>query len=169
MKKTAAYWIEKLNLVEHAEGGYYREIYRSSETIAADHLPDRYDGSRSFSTSIYYLLKGSDFSAFHRLRSDEIWHFYTGSSLTIYLINQQGVLSQILLGTNFDNGEVFQAVISAGCWFAVRINNPESFSLAGCTIAPGFDFNDFEIGDRGGLIKLFPQHRMIIEQLTRRT
>jgi predicted cupin superfamily sugar epimerase len=167
-QKTAAYWIEKLNLIEHPEGGYFREIYRSEETIPGEHLPERFTGPRAFSTSIYYLLEGNDFSSFHRLRSDEIWHFYTGGSLTIYIINSQGVLSQIFLGPNFDIGEVFQAVVPAGCWFAAQPNHIRSFTLVGCTVAPGFDFADFELGGRGELIKKFPQHKTIIEKFTRR-
>lgn len=167
MRRDASYWIEKFKLIEHPEGGYYREIYRSGEQIPAASLPQRYRGPRAFSTSIYFLLKGEDFSTFHRLHSDEIWHFYAGGSLTVYSINPHGVLSQILLGDDFENGEVFQAVIPQGSWFAAQPNEAQSFSLIGCTVAPGFDFQDFEIGERGALIKLFPQHREIISRFTR--
>lgn len=167
MNSQAAYWIDKLKLIKHPEGGYFREIYRSSEQIPGNSLPERFSGPRSFCTSIYYLLEGNDFSGFHRLSSDEIWHFYTGSSLAIHSINPQGILSQILLGNDFENGEVFQAVIPAGCWFAAKPNDPESFILIGCTVAPGFDFNDFELGSRGELIKKFPQYKQLIERFTR--
>lgn len=167
-QKTAAYWIEKLNLIEHPEGGYFREIYRSAETIPGEHLPERFTGPRAFSTSIYYLLEGDDFSSFHRLKADEIWNFYAGGSLTIYIINTQGVLSRMFLGSNYDNGEVFQAVVPAGSWFAAQPNHIRSFTLVGCIVAPGFDFADFELGGRGDLIKKFPQHKTIIEKYTRR-
>ncbi len=167
MDRNAAYWIEKFKLIEHREGGCYREIYRSGEQIPAGSLPPRYKGPRVFSTAIYYLLKGEDFSAFHRLHSDEIWHFYTGSSLTIYSINPHGVLSQVLLGNDFESGEVFQAVIPLGSWFAAQPIEVHSFSLVGCTVSPGFDIGDFEMGERGELIKLFPQHREIITRFTR--
>lgn len=167
MKKGAAYWIKKLNLVRHPEGGYFGEIYRSSEIIQAAHLPERFEGSRALSTSIYFLINKDDFSSFHRLRADEIWHFYNGSSLTIYTINPRGILSQIFLGSDFESGEVFQAVVPAGSWFAARVNDPRGFSLVGCTLAPGFDYADFELGVRADLLKLFPQHQTIIRQLTR--
>lgn len=166
--QTAAYWIDKLKLTKHPEGGYFREIYRSSGQIPGDSLPEQFGGPRSFSTSIYYLLEGDDFSSFHRLKADEIWNFYAGGSLTIYIINSQGVLSQIFLGSNYDNGEVFQAVVPAGSWFAAQPNHIHSFTLVGCIVAPGFDFADFELGSRGKLIKKFPQHKTIIEKYTRR-
>lgn len=165
--KTAAYWIEKLSLMEHPEGGYFREIYRSAESNPGEYLPERFKGPRAFSTSIYYLLEGSDFSSFHRLKADEVWHFYSGCPLTIYSINPQGILSQIILGNDLAGGEVFQAVVPAGSWFAAASNDSHSYTLVGCTVSPGFDMDDFELGDRGELVKQFPQHRRIIEQLTR--
>ncbi len=167
MKKNADYWIEQFKLIRHEEGGYFREIYRSAETIPEANLPDRFDGSRAFSTSIYFLLKENDFSAFHQLKADEIWHFYAGSTLTIFAINAQGILSQIILGEDFDNGEVFQAVVPAGHWFAAKVNNPDSYALVGCTMAPGFEYQDFKLGKRKELIKEFPQHKALIDELTR--
>lgn len=167
MKKDASYWIKKLNLARHPEGGYYREIYRSSETLETTQLPARFEGPRALSTAIYFLIEKEDFSGFHRLRADEIWHFYQGSSLTIYSINPQGILSQIVLGSDFEGGEVFQAVVPGGSWFGARVNDPRGFSLVGCTMAPGFDYADFELGKRADLLKQFPQHQTIIRQLTR--
>ncbi|MBN1408110.1 MAG: cupin domain-containing protein [Calditrichaceae bacterium] len=166
LKKEAGYWIQKLNLQKHPEGGYYRETYRSNEIITKDCLPNRYDGNRSFYTSIYFLLIGNDISAFHRIKSDEIWHFYYGSSMTIYRIDPDGMLFKTKIGDNLENGELFQTYIKAGHWFGAKINDPNSFSLAGCTVAPGFDFSDFELGSRKDLIKAYPRHREIIEQLT---
>ncbi|MCP4130007.1 MAG: cupin domain-containing protein [bacterium] len=161
------YWVEKLHLQEHPEGGFFKETYRAHEQADAAALPDRFSGSRSFSTAIYFLIPGVSFSAFHRIKSDEIWHFHTGSTLTIHFISPDGSYSKLLLGDNPDEGEFFQAVVPAGYWFAATVNNQDSFSLVGCTVSPGFDFTDFELGNRDNLTELFPQHKGIIAQLTR--
>jgi uncharacterized protein len=167
LTKNAGYWIEKLGLQKHPEGGYYKETYRSNEEIAHDSLPKRFSGCRNFSTAIYFLLVGTDFSALHRIKSDELWHFYAGSSLTIHVIEESGKYRPIKLGENFDEGEVFQAVVKAGDWFGATVNDPESYSLVGCTVAPGFDFNDFELGKGEDLIKCYPQYQSLIEKMTR--
>src|SRR6266404_7755360 len=101
---SAAYWIERLQLTPYPEGGYFRETYRSPELVAPDALPARFPGARAFSTAIYFLLPSNEVSRLHRLRSDELWHFYAG-----------------------------------GAWFGARVRDPGSFTLAGCTVAPGFD------------------------------
>jgi hypothetical protein len=163
---TAAYWIKKLQMLPHPEGGYYAETYRSSETIKADSLPKRYNGDRTFSTAIYFLVEGGQFSALHRIASDELWHFYTGSSLLVYVIDPQGHLQMIRLGNNPEAGEVFQAVVKAGCWFGSKVEDPTGYALVGCTVAPGFDFADFELATRTELVNLYPQHGHIIESLT---
>ena len=160
-------WIELLRLVKHPEGGYYKETYRSDETIDKDHLPERFNDNRSFSTAIYYLLKGNDFSAFHRIKQDEIFHFYAGSSLTIHLIEHSGNYFSIKLGRSMKNGEVPQATVKGGWIFGASVNDPNSYSLVGTTVAPGFDFEDFELLSRDQLLVLFPQHYKIIEKLTR--
>jgi uncharacterized protein len=167
MTNTAQYWIDKLNLIPHPEGGYYCETYRSQLAIAKEALPLEFPGARLVSTAIYFLLEGDNFSAFHRLRSDELWHFHTGSSITLHVIDPNGSHSEIKLGGNPEAGEVFQAVVKANCWFASQVRDPYSFALAGCTVSPGFDFEDFELGKRSELIKRYPQHRKLIEQLTR--
>lgn len=168
MQGKADYWINKLGLISHPEGGYYRESYRSDEMIADGALPVRFaGGDRAFSTAIYFLLSGSDFSAFHRLHSDELWHFYTGAPLTIHALNEKGDYSRWSLGSDGEKGETFQVVIKAGIWFGAALEDVDSFALAGCTVAPGFDFRDFEMGDRSELIRLYPGHRALIEQLTR--
>lgn len=163
----ADYWIEKLRLVKHLEGGYFREVYRSEETIPADALNERYSGERAFSTSIYFLLRGDEVSHFHRLKSDEVWHFYAGSSLIIHFISTAGKHCTIKLGGNFEKGEVFQSVVEKGCWFGAVVNDTSSYSLVGCTVAPGFGFDDFELGRREDLIELYPEHKTIIKKLTR--
>ena len=162
----ASYWIEKLQLKPHPEGGYYAETYRSNEWVQAAHLPSRYGGNRYFSTAIYFLVEGGKFSALHRIKSDELWHFYTGNPLSIYVIDPQGNLETICIGNNPEQGEVFQAVVQAGCWFGAKLENSEGFALVGCTVAPGFDFADFELANREELVSLFPQHKMVIELLT---
>ena len=165
--KNASYWIEKLGLEKHPEGGYYQETYRCNLEISHENLPKRYQGSRSCSTAIYFLLEGTDFSALHRLHSDELWHFYAGSSLTVHVIEESGNYNPIKLGGNFEEGEVFQAVVKAGDWFGATVNDPQSYSLVGCTVAPGFDFNDFELGKTQELTKVYPQHQSLIEKMTR--
>ena len=167
MIKTAQYWIDKLNLIAHPEGGYYRETYRSEFSIAREALPPEFSGPRLVSTAIYFLLDGKNFSSFHRLRSDELWHFYSGSPITVHVIEPDGGYSEIQLGDDPDAGAVLQAVVKAGRWFASRVRDPRSFALAGCTVAPGFDFADFELGKRAELVRLYPQHRNLIESLTR--
>ncbi len=166
MNDTAKYWIDKLKLSRHPEGGYFREIYRSNEFINKKNLPERYSSFRSFSTSIYFLLESSEFSAFHRLKSDEVWHFYEGSPIMIFMIFRSGEFREYILGNNPEKNQVFQALIPKGCWFAAKVIKPDSFSLIGCTVSPGFDFEDFEMGRFEILSKLFPQHSQLIRQLT---
>ena len=160
-------WIESLQLRPHPEGGYFRETYRASETIARQHLPTRFAGDRAFATAIYFLLQGNDFSALHRIKQDEMWHFYEGCSLTISVIDPGGNFSAIRLGRDARAGEVPQAVVPAGRLFGARVNDPRSYALVGCTVAPGFDFADFEMPTRQELLGCYPQHQAIIEQLTR--
>lgn len=163
---TSSYWIEKLNLVKHPEGGYFKEVYRSDENIPETSLPARYKDQRSFATSIYFLLNGDDFSSFHRIQSDETWHFYVGSALELFVLNEEGTLSSFLLGRNLDNGESLQVTIPRNHWFGARVVDPNSFALLGCTVAPGFHFDDFELAERTKLLKQFPDHGQIIKELT---
>lgn len=165
--QDAKFWIEHLGLTRHPEGGWYRETYRSRDGIPGNCLPARYQGARDCSTAIYFLLESGEFSAFHRLNTDELWHFHTGSSLTVYSIDIDGKLTETKVGPNPSNGESFQAVITAGNWFGARVDPPGSFSLISCTVSPGFDFTDFELAGRNDLIRQFPHHQEIIEELTR--
>lgn len=167
MTKDAAYWIEKLSLEAHPEGGYYRQTYRADLVLTKAALPREFTGPRAVSTAIYFLLEGENFSAFHRLRSDEVWHFYVGSTLVVHVIDQHGRYSEILLGSDPEASEVLQAVVKAGCWFASRVRDGKGFALIGCTVAPGFDFEDFEMAKREELVRDYPQHRKAIETLTR--
>ena len=104
---------------------------------------------------------------FHKLKSDEIWNFYCGSSMTIFIIDEKGNLHQIRLGQNFESGEQFQIVMKKNQWFGAVVNDKSSFSLVGCSVSPGFDFNDFELGNKTYLLKLYPEHKNIIELLTK--
>jgi len=167
MPYTAQYFIEKLDLNAHPEGGYYKETYRADGTIPQVTLPGGYTGDRSYATSIYFLLDSTTFSAFHRIRSDELWHFHAGTALNLYIIDIQGKLTTIKVGNNLDNNEQLQAVIPANSWFAAKVIADESFTLVGCTVAPGFDFDDFELANRDELSTMFPEHGTLIKDLTR--
>jgi hypothetical protein len=166
-KRDAMYWVKRLRLEPHPEGGYFRQTYRSAVTIAREALPTGFGGARAASTAIYFLLEGKNFSAFHRLRSDEVWHFYIGAAVSVHVIEPSGKYSAIMLGNDPEAGQVLQAVVPAGCWFASHVADGESFTVVGCTVAPGFDFEDFDMGKRAPLEAEYPQHREVIQRLTR--
>jgi predicted cupin superfamily sugar epimerase len=165
--RDAQYWIEKLRLEAHPEGGYFRQTYKADLSLPKPALPAGYTGARAASTAIYFLLEGKNFSAFHRLRSDEVWHFYAGEPLIVHVIEPEGKHSSILLGRDPDAGQVLQAVVRAGCWFASHVADWKGWALVGCTVAPGFDFDDFELAKREELVARHPQNRELIERLTR--
>jgi predicted cupin superfamily sugar epimerase len=167
MTKNASYWIRKLQLQLHPEGGHYRQTYRADMLLPKQSLPARFQGPRAASTAIYFLLEGEDFSAFHRLQSDEVWHFYFGGTLVVHVIEADGRYSKIKLGSNLEDGEALQAVVKAGCWFASQVQDEKSFALVGCTVAPGFDFEDFQMAKREELVGSYPQHREMVHRWTR--
>lgn len=164
---TAQYYIDHLNLQPHPEGGFYKETYRATEQISSDALPNRFGGERSFSTAIIYLLQEGDHSLFHKIKSDECWHFYAGETLLIHIIENRGNYYCIKLGSDIAAGETLQFVVPAIAWFAAEPAPESSFSLAGCTVAPGFDFADFEIADKARLLASFPQYSAVINRLGR--
>ncbi|MFO0929765.1 MAG: cupin domain-containing protein [Gemmataceae bacterium] len=164
---TSNDWIAALQLQRHPEGGWFRESYRAAERIPRTGLPARFDGDRSFSTMIYYLLEGQDFSALHHIRQDEGWHFYDGAPLVLHLLDPAGRYSTVRLGRNLDAGERPQAVAPAGWLFAATVADPLGYSLVGCTVAPGFEFADFAMPPRSELVARFPEHVEVIERLTR--
>jgi len=164
---TADYWISHLKLDIHPEGGAYARVYTSSLLINKESLPENFQGSRPVCTHIYYLLQPNEFSAFHKIQSDELWHFYDGDTLTIYEINNDGLLTEHLLGKNIEEGESPFCFIKAGNWFAASLEPGGNFSLAGCTVSPGFDFAEFEMAERNNLILKYPQHEELISTLTR--
>lgn len=164
---SAADLVKSLALLPHPEGGHYRETYRSPGTIAAEALPGGFSGPRNVSTAILYLLEADDFSAFHRIRSDEVWHFHLGGTLWIHEIDPSGKLTTTCLGHEVAAGEQLQHVVAAGHWFAAQPAPSTSYSLVGCTVAPGFAFEDFEMANPTALAAAWPAHRELIERLGR--
>lgn len=167
MRPDASYWVDRLQLTSHVEGGAFREVYRSPLILSRKSLPLFFQGDRNASTHIYFLLAKGQFSAFHRIASDELWHFYAGDPLLIYEIGHNGRLIIHRLGNRPDKGESFHAVVSAGSWFASAPAPESDYALVGCTVAPGFDFADFELADRDTLACQYPEHAEVIRRLTR--
>jgi predicted cupin superfamily sugar epimerase len=159
--KEKEYWIEALAMLPHPEGGFYKETYRSSTTTSIN------GKERNLCTAIYFLLTSDNFSAFHKIKSDEIWHFYEGSSISILYFTPEKTLKIIYLGKNIERGEQPQAVVPANCWFASYVPEPNSFALVGCTVSYGFDFEDFEMAQREHLLQEFPAFKEVIEKFTR--
>lgn len=155
--------IETLELLRHPEGGYYKETYRSESLSDFD----GFDGKRNYSTGIYFLIENDNFSALHRIKSDEMWHFYGGDPLEVIEITLAGTLKKTLIGNNISAGEVPQYVVPKHHWFGSRVKSGGKHSFVGCTVAPGFDFKDFEMAERKALSEEFPQHKSIIHEMTR--
>ena len=164
---TGAQWIESLNLVPHPEGGYYRETYRATERVEANGLPARFQASRSLSTAIYYLLERGDFSSFHRIKSDEIWHHYAGGDLCLHLLDPATGHVALRLGCNPDTGAQPQMVVPQGTWFAAEVSAESDYTLAGCTLAPGFEFADLEMATAAVLSTEYPDAADLVRRLTR--
>lgn len=183
MHAETEYIIKILNLKELVdEGGYYSETYRSEKHIMIDssfnkhyknniycYSESKHDLSnvRSIYTLIYYLLDGDQFSAFHKVKYDEIWHFYKGSSISLYILTDDEDVLKIQLGNDLRKNEHIHYIIKGNTWFAAEINDKSLYSLIGCSVAPGFDFRDFELGNKNELKKIYPQHAFIIDKLTR--
>ncbi len=163
---TSEQIIEKFQLIPHPEGGFYKETYRSKNSIDDGCLKPHYNGKRNYSTSIYFLLTSDSFSAFHRVKQDEIWHFYYGYPITLHIISKDGIYSAVTIGNDLENDFTPQFVVKGGNWFAAEVTKQNGFGLVGCTVAPGFDFKDFELGKREILVKKFPQHKKLIERFT---
>ena len=162
----ASYWIETLGLEPHPEGGHFKEVYRSRLTVPGEALPG-YNGPRSLGTSIYFLLRDEEFSALHRIRQDELWHFYAGSTLTVHVIDATGRYAPVRMGPDPEAGECVQALVTGGSLFGASVDGGEGYSLVGCTCVPGFDFADFEMPGREELVRRYPQHKELMERLTR--
>jgi predicted cupin superfamily sugar epimerase len=160
------YWVQHLDMKAHPEGGYFVEVYRSSETIAHSALPSRYTGDRAFCTSIFYLLEKGDFSTFHRIASDETLHFYAGGALDVHILDG-GRYMHVCLGRQVDRNQHLQYTIRAGAWFAAAPAFDSAYSLIGCTVAPGFEFADFEIASRAVLLAEYPDATEVVRAYTR--
>ena len=158
--------IARLGLQPHPEGGFYRETYRSPETIAAAALPPRYGHARNLSTAIYYLLTPDSFSSLHRLQSDELFHFHLGDPVTMLQLHGDGRGESITLGHDILAGQQLQVVVPRGAWQGMFLNDGGRFALLGTTVSPGFDFADFQLGKRNELLREYPQHKEVISRLT---
>jgi uncharacterized protein len=158
--RTAADWIAALALTPHPEGGHYRETYRAAASVPTP------AGPRAASTAIYFLLQAREISALHRIRSDELWHFHAGEALEIVELSEAGSREH-RLGLDVGHGESPQVSIPAGVWFGARVAGGAGFAVVSCTVAPGFDFADFELGDRAALRARHPRHAALIETFTR--
>lgn len=159
------YWVSKLGLVPHPEGGYYKETFESEERISDKELDMNFEGHRKLYTSIYFLLTSNDVSHFHRLKSDELWYYHGGSPLTIHVINENGHYHEIKLGMNLEKGEVPQALVRKNSIFGSSVTDKDTCSLVGCMVSPGFEFKDFELFTQDNLLLKYPQHKDIIMKL----
>lgn len=155
--KTAEYYIEKLKMLPHVEGGYFKESFLSEHS---------YNTEKKLWSSIYFLLRTGEVSNFHRLKSDELWYYHAGESLTIYMITPKGELITKQLGINIENGDSPQVLVPKGYIFASAMDN-DGFSLVGCMVSPAFTYDDFELFKRDDLLNLYPEHKSIINRLTR--
>ncbi len=159
--------ISHYRMQPHPEGGYFQQTYKSSGSIPLPALPEGFSGSRAFSTAIFFLLEQGNFSAFHRIKSDECWHFYEGQTLLVHIITPEAEIKTVRLGPDIANGEVYQFVVPAHCWFASEPAPGTAYSFVGCTVSPGFDFADFEMADSAGLVTQYPTHGEMIHRLCR--
>ena len=157
---TSKELIQTLSLQPHPEGGYFRETYRSAETLTTAQ-----GKVRNVSTAIFYLLENKNKSVFHKIKSDELWFFHQGQPLELVSI-ENGKLNKLILGNDVSRGEVPQVRIPANTWFAAKIKGDIGHSLVSCTVAPGFDFSDFELAQRHDLIKQHPDLEDVINEFT---
>ena len=163
--------IRRLGMRPHPEeGGWFIETYRSGDRLAADALPERYGAERCCSTAIFYLLTPDTVSAMHRLASDEVFHFYLGDPVQMLHLHPGGTGIKVTLGSDWEKGHKPQVVVPRGTWQGARLafgdDGPRGYALLGCTVAPGFEFADYEHGDRAALIKSHPEYAREIERLT---
>ncbi|HEV3424604.1 MAG TPA: cupin domain-containing protein [Paraburkholderia sp.] len=154
--------IRRFDLKPHPEGGFFCEPYRSTARVNREGSGE----TRSASTAIYYLLCDGAHSAWHRIKSDEVWHFYAGEPLLVHVLDEAGTPVTHRLGNPLTHpGTVFQAVVPAGLWFAAECENPAAFALVGCTVAPGFEFSEFELADVDALQRAYPAHAAFVGRL----
>ena len=161
----AAMLINLLGLTPHPEGGFYRETYRSAETIPGDVLPERYTGDRAHATAIYYLLTDEGCSRFHRVASDEAFHFYDGDPVEQIHLFPDGRSAVVTIGRDFAAGQQPLVVVPRGVWQGARLSAGGEWALLGTTVAPGFDFDDYEHGDADMLAASWPAQAEMIRSL----
>lgn len=163
---TADELIYHFKLQRHPEGGFYSQSHRSEGVLPASALPSGISGPRLWSTGIYFLLSHGEKSKLHKIAFDEVWNFYLGDPLIVVEITAQGHVKETLLGRDFKQGQNLQYVVKGGTWFGSYLPNGSEYAFVGCTVAPGFDFADFEMGDRKKLLGLFPGLKSTVELLT---
>lgn len=166
MNIKASEYIEALNMQKHIEGGYFCETFRSQYSVLSDNLLDRFSGKRTLMTSIYFLLEGKDISKLHKVRGDEIWFFHDGSPAIIEILNTNGSIDRMVLGTDVKSGQLPQIIIPADTWFTAKIAVENSFILLACTVAPGFEYDDFELAKPEKLLVEFPHLKEFILKTT---
>ncbi|MEH7235145.1 cupin domain-containing protein [Bacillus sp. JJ1562] len=159
-EKDAQFYISNLGLESHPEGGFYKQTFASDEMIDTEQ-----DKQRKLYTSIYFLLRSEDISHLHRLQSDELWYYHGGSPLTVHIIDESGEYKEMQLGLNLDKGEVPQVLVPKNSIFGSSVKKENTFSLVGCMVSPGFEFEDFELFTQDELLKEFPQHEEVIRKL----
>lgn len=154
---TPGYWVKQLQLEPHPEGGFYKQTYKSEEEVPGK--------GRVLYTSIYFLLEAGNVSHFHRLKSDELWYFHAGQSLTVHMIHETGDYEEVRLGLNLDQGEVPQLAVPKHTIFASSVSENGTYALVGCMVSPGFEFEDFELFTQKELLTDYPQHEAFIKKL----
>jgi predicted cupin superfamily sugar epimerase len=153
VKNEVQYWIDKLGLEPHPEGGYFKSTYAAGEEV----------GNRKLFTSIYFLLTSDNVSHFHRLKSDELWYFHAGSSLTVHVIHENGQYEEVKVGLK--DGEAPQYLVPKNSIFGSSVMEEDAYALVGCMVSPGFDYEDFELFTQSELLEKYPQHKDVILKL----
>lgn len=148
-------WIETLQLSAHPEGGYYREVIKSNQSL---------ESGNALFTSIYFLLEKDNISHFHRIQSDEVWYYHAGQTLTVHMIYPTGEYKKVKVGPNVENGDVLQTLVPKGVIFASTVEGDNDYALVGCMCAPGFQFEAFELFTQDELLPLYPQHEEAIRK-----
>lgn len=161
MTKTVNEWVEQLQLEPHIEGGYYRQIYKSTDTLSAN------ENERALYTSIYFLLEERNPSHFHRLTADEVWYFHAGQTLSIHMIHPDGRYECVRLGSDIENGSQLQFCVPKGVIFGSSVEEENSYAVVSCMVAPGFEYTDFELLPQKQLLDTYPQHEAIIKKLSK--
>jgi uncharacterized protein len=165
LNKNPEFWISKLGLQAHPEGGYYKSTYAAKEQITDSELTVEFEGTRKLFTSIYFLLESHDVSHFHRLKSDELWYYHGGSALTVHVIHEDGRYEEVKLGPNLEKGETLQYLVPKNSIFGSSVMDANTFALVGCMVSPGFDFQDFELFTQNELLAQYPEHAAVIRKL----